>query len=272
MSLDPRTVELPLDVRGLQSFETGRDVAGRLREHGADRAQRGQPEPRQPVAALAHRDLGNRGEIAGEHRRATHLRGRYAGRPRDRVGHDAFERALPKLAEEQADEETLLGLGRSREQRGELVAARSLGALTDDRLQARHRRVDLEQLERCAVGRGRLLAERRPPHADGSLRQLARQVGDRDSDLLGRRRTKALGDARDLREPRRRRGDVSRRRRYQREKHPRHSTRSEARARRRPRPRPCSPHVPYLRARERSHRRSQGRARPRLRCARHPRG
>ena len=148
MRLDPCAVELPLDVRGLQSLETGRDVAGRLREHRADRAQRGEPEPREPVAALAHRDLGDRGEIAGEHRRAAHVRGRYAGRLRDRVGHHALERSLPKLAEEQADEETLLGLGRAREERRELLAARCLRALADDRLQARHRRVDLEQLER----------------------------------------------------------------------------------------------------------------------------
>ena len=94
--------------------------------------------------------------------------------------------------------------------------------------EARHGRVDLEQLERRLGRRRGLLAERRPPHADGSLRQLARQIGDRDSDLLGRRRTEALGDALDLREPRRRRRDVSRRRRYQREEHPRHSTRSGA--------------------------------------------
>ena len=132
MGLDPCAVELPLDVRGLQSLETGRDVAGRLGEHRADRAQRGQPEPREPVATLAHRDLGDRGEIAGEHRRAAHVRSRYAGRLRDRVRHHALERSLPKLAEEQADEETLFGLGRPREERRELLTARCLGALADD--------------------------------------------------------------------------------------------------------------------------------------------
>ena len=185
MGLDPRAVELPLDVRGLQSLETGRDVAGRLREHRADRAQRGQPEPRQPGGALAHRDLCHRGKIAREHRRAAHVRDRYAGRLRDRVRHHALERSLPKLAEKQADEQTLLGLGRSREELGELLAASGLGALADDGLQARHGRVDLEQLERRPVGRSGLLAQRRPPHADGSLRQLPRQIGDRDATSSG---------------------------------------------------------------------------------------
>ena len=76
------------------------------------------------------------------------------------------------------------------------------------------------------------------------------------------RRAETLGEPLDLRKPRRRRRDVSRRRRYQREKHRQHSTRSGARSRHRPHPRPHSQHVPFLRADERSRRRDEVRERP----------
>ena len=233
VSLDPRSVELPLDVGGREPLETGRDVACRLREHRAERAQWRQPEPRQPVAPFAHRDLRDGRKIAGEHGSAAHVCQRHAGRLRDCVRHHALERSLPQLAQEQAGEQALLGLRGARVERGELLAARRLRALSCDGLQARHGRVHLEHLERRLVGGCGQVAQRRPPHAHGSLRQLARQVGDRDRHLLGRGGSEALDDALDLRESRRGRRDVSRRRRDQLEQHRRNSTRSGTRATRR---------------------------------------
>ena len=66
------------------------------------------------------------------------------------------------------------------------------------------------KIERRLRRRRRKILERRPAHADRSLRQLAGEVRDGDSNLVGRRAEKALGQTRYLREPRRRRSDVTR--------------------------------------------------------------
>ena len=78
------------------------------------------------LAALERAPCGI-GEVASQHRGATDRVGRNAGGVRDRVGHEARERALTQFAGEQSDDEVGLGRSRTREQ------------ITQDRLARRGR-------------------------------------------------------------------------------------------------------------------------------------
>ena len=173
--------------------------------------QRSEPEPRESGCAFPHRHSRNGSQISREHRRPSNVSDRKPGRPCDRVGHHAFERTLAKLAEEQPDEQPLLGLGRMREELGQRLTSRSLRALPGDPLELRDGRIDLEELERgCDRGR-RVLPERRPPHADRSLRQFAGEIGDCDRNLTRARRGQQHRDPLDLLQTRRRPCDFQRR-------------------------------------------------------------
>ena len=124
-----------------------RDVLRRLREHRGHRPQRLEAEAIETGGTFPHGDLGDIGEVSCEHRSAPDGRDRHRSCLRDRVRHHAFERALAQLAEEEPDQEPLLGLGRAGEERGELFAPRPLRALPADRLKPGHGLVDLAQLE-----------------------------------------------------------------------------------------------------------------------------
>jgi hypothetical protein len=163
-----------------------------------------------PASPPRHCGCGDRAEVAAEHRRAPHRRERDARRPRDRVGHHALERALAQPAEQERAQELCSGRGRAAEEVGDELAPPRLrpgaGRLAD----SAQRRIDLEQRERRR-GRGRRqLAQRRPPHADRRVRQLARQVRDRDGHLVRAGLPQARGEGVDLREPGRRRRDRGR--------------------------------------------------------------
>ena len=155
VGLDTRAVELPFDVRSTQLLERADHVLGSLCQHRRDRPQRRQPEASQTLDALAHGDRRDRRHVAGEHRRTPHGRRRNVGGLRDRLDHHALERSLTKLSEEEPDEEALLGLGRAREQRLELASPSCLRARAGDALEARDRRIDLEQLQGGRFCRGR---------------------------------------------------------------------------------------------------------------------
>jgi hypothetical protein len=72
---------------------------------------------RQGVDARGERRARNRAKVLRIHRCTADLFHRYGSRRRDRIDHDAFERALPQLADQQADEEFLLVSSCAREQR-----------------------------------------------------------------------------------------------------------------------------------------------------------
>jgi len=72
------------------------------------------------AARLTEADLA---ELAGEHVRAAHDVGRQLRCLRDRLDHDAVERTLADLADDQHAQVLLLGGRRQREQRAELVFA-----------------------------------------------------------------------------------------------------------------------------------------------------
>ena len=112
-----------------------------------------EPEPGQPVRALADRGRRHRPELAREHHRPPDLGDGEARGPRDRLHHHALERALAQLAEEEPDEEPLLGLGRAPEQRRELLAARSLRAGPGDARDPRRGRVHLQRARSSRAAR-----------------------------------------------------------------------------------------------------------------------
>ena len=138
---------------------------------------------------VPHRDLGDRRKVAREHRRASYGCGRHRCSLRDRVGHDALERTLPQLAEEEPDEQALLGLGRAAEQRREL----HLRAACEPGPEIACRRETAASTSRSSsVGRRcRKLAQGRPPDADRALRKLTREV--RDSNCAPRRGRRRRG-------------------------------------------------------------------------------
>ena len=112
--LHARAVELPFDRRlAADARHRVVDVVGGLREHRRERL-----EQRDAVARTALRRpariavRGHRGDAAAGHRRPPHAGGRHVGSGGDGVDHQAFERALPQLADQQAREE--VGLARRR--------------------------------------------------------------------------------------------------------------------------------------------------------------
>ena len=135
------------------------------------------------------------GEIAGEHRRAAHVRER-ARRPPSRPRPSSRPRALLAGARRgTAHEQPLLRLRRPREERAELLAASGLRAAPGDRLQAGHGGIDLERRRASAPARAPA-APSAPPTPRRPSPAGARPRGTRRRrDLVGRRVAQALARA-----------------------------------------------------------------------------
>jgi hypothetical protein len=117
------------------------------------------------------RDRRDRDEVAREGERPPHVRLRHAGGARDRRGHDAGERALAEVPEQEPLQEALLRLVRPAEELRERLAPRGLGARTAQAADPLERGVDLADGE-ARLGRGRRqLAQLRVPDADLALGQ-----------------------------------------------------------------------------------------------------
>ena len=136
VDLHAGAVELRLENRcAAEAFERFGDTGRGLGQHRADRAADPQGElrpapPSPPVSAGG----GDRGQVAAEHRRATHRRGRDVRGLGHRVGHHAGQRALAQLAAEQAPQERLLDLGcRGEQTRRPARRACACEPLPDDR-------------------------------------------------------------------------------------------------------------------------------------------
>ena len=89
------------------------DDVGRARgEHGEDAASHLEPDVVESVRSLGERDHRRPAQIAGQHRGPAYERGRHRRGPCDGVTHEAAERALAQLTDEEAPQE--VGLGRRR--------------------------------------------------------------------------------------------------------------------------------------------------------------
>jgi len=152
--------------------------------------------------------VGDQREITGEHRRTSNARGRHVRRFRDRVDEHAFERALPQLAEQQADEEVLLAANRARRQLSKQIGARACGSTSGRGGKLRERLIDVAHVERGFI-RGRDVAQGhhlRVADAHSSLSGFTAQERDDNRDLFARCSREQIAQMADFLEPSRRRG------------------------------------------------------------------
>ena len=135
MDLCARAVELVLERGARQHRERARDVVCRAREHRAHGLVQLEAESAEPRATGRECGLGHRRNRAREHDRAAHFgRGQLRGGC-DRVRHHAFERALAKLADQEACQEALLTARRNAEDLRERRLPACGAARALDRLQ-----------------------------------------------------------------------------------------------------------------------------------------
>ena len=209
--LHARAVDLPFERGGAELGHRRGDVVGGRGQHRLHRPVQGDGEAGEGGGAVfAHRHARGLAQAAGEHRRAAHVGRGQAGGGGDGVEHHALERALAQLADQQADEEVLLGGGGAGEEGRELGAARGGRALAGGGGDVGEGGVDLAQGQR-GRRRGRTTAQRRqgrPADADPALADLAREPGDRDLHLVGRGAAQAGGDGVALGEAARGRGGL----------------------------------------------------------------
>ena len=137
-----------------------------------------EPDPAQPLDPVGERGLGRGRQVAAEHRRAADVRDRDGGGPGDRLGHDAGQRALAQVAEDQRDEELLLGRGRAAEEALDLLETRASRSRPGERGQALEGGVDLPDGEGGLVG-GRGEGRGAPPSPRRSDAGAARPRGTR---------------------------------------------------------------------------------------------
>jgi hypothetical protein len=104
---------------------------------------------REALGARLHRGAGDDGDASSRHCRAPNDGGRHAGSGRNGVDHQAFERALPQLADQEPREEVGLARRRACEKLGQqrrLAPGRSRAARRRD---LPERSVHVTERQRC---------------------------------------------------------------------------------------------------------------------------
>ena len=163
VDLHARAVELVLEHGRRERGERARRRPRRAREHRRQRLVERQPKPLEPGAACLERGARDGRQAARQHDGAAHVGRRDLGGRRNRFGHDAFERALPQLAEQEAREELLLAAP-SRRRASASSACSRRGA---EPLPAIARSASSSRAAAPIVRRRR--ARRRPPAPHGPL-------------------------------------------------------------------------------------------------------
>jgi hypothetical protein len=200
VNLHARPVDLVLE-RGLaESLHGLVDVLRRLGQHRLNRREGCQAKAREPCASLIKGNHGHRSRLAGQHDGAANVGDVDRCRFRDGIYQHAFERALAKLAQNQADQEVALGGGGAVEQPCQLLAARLLRALALRGGYALESGIDIEQRQRRRARRltACQATENRRPQADAALWQPAGQVVDHQRDLASRGLPQAAAQQRAL--------------------------------------------------------------------------
>ena len=206
MDLDPGAVQLPLERRLAQLGERVLHGLGGAGEHRQHRPEELHRESRQSARAFGQCGAGNPRKVAGQHRGAANVVGGQAGRPGHGLDHDPFERALAKLAHDEAEQETPLFFAEPREQLAEdplLGLGGSLARRPGDSPEGGVQLAELDGLRRVrALGRYRRGGGRglKPGPADAELvlGNDAAEVGGGELDLVGGRGREHGGEAGDL--------------------------------------------------------------------------
>ena len=175
MHLDARAIHLPFECDlTRKSLERLIDVVRRLREHRCDGRHHLELETLQSRRAGFESRPRDGAEIAFVHGGAPHFRQRHAGDGRDRVDHDADERALPQLAHQQPHQKLLLLAGCAPEQRLQGSRASRARAAAANRRQFLEQAIDFDDVKAWS-GRGvrRTGTQRRWTDADTPLADFA---------------------------------------------------------------------------------------------------
>ena len=209
--LDARAVELVLDRRLADLLDRRGRGRGGCREHRLHGPAHDEPDRLELARRAGEGEPRGLAEVAREHRRTAHDLTGSVGGPRDRVGHDALERARAHLAEEHPRDEVLFAPGRSRAEVAQRGGSGGRRAGTGCRGELVERGVEVGDRQ----GRGiRRLAHRpgeaAPPDADPPLSGLAHEEPDRGRDLVGLETAEHLGERVDLRQARPGGGDAFR--------------------------------------------------------------
>ena len=147
-------------------------------------------------------------EIAGQHRGPAYERGGNRRGACDGVGHEAAERTLAQLTDEQAPEEVGFGGRGALEDSAQDLLTGGGRTASRRRLELVEGAIDVGDRERGGNRRGDVEPRHGgPPHTDASLARLADQEPDDGLDLVGGGPAQHLGQRRDLRRSRPRRCD-----------------------------------------------------------------
>ena len=203
MDLNARAIELVLERRFAELGERFVDGFRRVGEHRLERLKQLQREVRERVrfrGAAAERSGGDRGQRAGQHRRAPDACRGQARRARDGFEQHAFERALAKLAEQQPDEEVLLLARGACEQIAQNRGPRRRRSRAGGGGETRERGIDVAQFQGRRAGGRHVVrgADDRRADAEAPLSRRAGQEADGDFDFIGREARQHVGQTADF--------------------------------------------------------------------------
>src|SRR5690606_38939612 len=187
--------------------ERAGEVGGGGGEHGSDRLEDRGPELLEGRGAAGERGAGDGTGERAEHRGAADRRDRDLGGVRDGLDEEGVEGALADLAEDEAAEVLLLGLGEGAEQGGHGGGPAGLRPGTGKRGDALELLVDLRGGERGGGGGRREVGKGAPADAGAALADAAGEVGGDDVDLVGLRLAERRREERALLQPGARGGD-----------------------------------------------------------------
>jgi hypothetical protein len=201
VELDARAVELVFEDGFAQALERFRRVLRRAGEHGRDRRQQAQREAREAARALLEGGPGHVAQVGREHGGLADVGGRKAGRPCDRLLHEAVQRALPDLTQHQCGQEAALVFARALEQAAQGPGPPLRGAGPALAGQGLERAVHVHKGQRLVPRRRRAFeggVDGAPAQADAALRERPREVQGEELRLASARRPEHVRDEPDL--------------------------------------------------------------------------
>ena len=184
--LDARAIELEFERRLAQIGERRFHALRGLRQHGLNRAEDFHAAAIEPGRSRLPQQARHRSDVAGQHRGAAHPAGIGAESLRQSFQHDAFERALPQFAQEQTEQEFLLGPRGARHQRAQHLASALLGARAFDGRDLLDGSLHFADFQSCDLrwSRGGF-AQRRETDSRALARQAAGKIGHHGFHLAG---------------------------------------------------------------------------------------
>ncbi len=182
--LNAGPVDLPLDGRRRERLQRRGDALRRLRQHGEQGPQHLQTEFLQGCTTPGQGAVRDHPQIGTEQHGPAHQGGWDARRPGYRLNHDALRGALPEVAEDEPNEELLLGLRYLSEQLVEQAAPLGLRAWSGGRTDHRQKPIGGKDRQLTLRNRWGQFPERRVPDADRSLAEHTGQEADPSFDLI----------------------------------------------------------------------------------------